>query len=198
MSELDIRIHPVDEDTIALRCPFHPDLSPLMRKLNGRWNPPLWYLDEEDEDTVRNICYDIYGTTGNDNPELVTVRLQVSEDEDIEALQQGVFLGGRCIARATGRDSGAKLGPKVVVTEGRAPRSGGSMKNWRTIVPAASVLEIRKLPLPAAQRLAEARDDRFVATIVGRTSPDLDALKARRQQLLDELAEVEQMIGEGV
>lgn len=194
MSDLDVKIHPVDEDTIALRCPYHPELVPLMRKLNARWNPPLWYLDAEDEETVRSICYEIYGTTGHGMPDLVSVRLHVSED--IEALQGGVFLGGRCIARATGRDSGAKLGPKVVVIEGRPPYSGGSMKNWRTIVPGDSVLEIRKLPLPAAQRLVEAEDDRFFANIVGRKTPDLDALKDRRQELIEELAEVEKMIAD--
>lgn len=68
------------------------------------------------------------------------------------------------------------------------------MKNWVTIVPAESVVEIRKLPRLAAERLVASENDRFVAHIVGEASPDLDALKARRDQLLAELADVEKMI----
>ena len=58
------------------------------------------------------------------------------------------------MARAYGRDSGAKIGEGVVFLEGGAS-SGGSVKNWYTTIKKGSVFEVRDVPRAKAEAFLE-------------------------------------------
>jgi hypothetical protein len=67
-------------------------------------------------------------------------------------------VAGREVARAFGRDSGAKLGPDVVVRAGGF-HSGGSRKNWRITVKDGTSFDLLRLPVAMAHRMEDARPD---------------------------------------
>lgn len=79
-----------------------------------------------------------------------------------------IYLAGRVIAGARGRDSGVTIGNGVVLVSGEI-KSGGSVKNWLTVVKSESVFRILDLPLGALKFL-ENREDisyKVVATQYG-------------------------------
>lgn len=85
--------------------------------------------------------------------------------------QGPVEVAGRTIARAWGRDSGAKLGDGVVKLQGRVG-SGGSMKNWETVVDADVVLH--DCPRKVAEKLIAGG---YTGVTEGRLYvPDVEAL----------------------
>lgn len=65
--------------------------------------------------------------------------------QDKEVYHDDIRLFGKTIASAYGRDSGAKLGKDAVLIKGNAC-SGGSVKNWRTIIVAESVILLNNVP----------------------------------------------------
>ncbi len=183
------------EPTIQVVTPYHPDLPNLFRKAGGRWDydKRRWLFDERDSSLVDSILIDVFGTNGRDNPPLVDVRLGFPEG--YYEVRSGIFLAGRCLARATGRDSGATLGDGVIVAEGDAPTSGGSAKNWTTVIRSGCALEVRDLPRPAVDKLvAEAPDGVDITIVREHVEPSLADLQARRDTLLEELAYLEHQI----
>lgn len=193
----NIKISKNDDKTISVDCPYHPDTPKLFRNVGGKFDK-VWVFDERDGDRVKNILEDIFGTHDSDSCVKVDVRLAF--DEEIYAAKDALYLAGRQIARATGRDSCARIGEGVIVIEGKAPYSGGSAKNWATIVNPGTVLEIRDLPKAAADKLAGSPPSGLTVSIA-REAPeqeacvDVEALKLRRAELLSELAEIEALIG---
>lgn len=133
------------KNKIEAVSPYHPKLPKEARKLGGNWdNSKLkWIFDFQDEIKVRNLYIKIYGTDGIINLfELVTVKVTILEDW--ESCKQGLYLYGREIAKAFSRDSGVKIGPGIIILG--EVRSGGSRKNWKTIVEKGTILEIRDIP----------------------------------------------------
>lgn len=72
-----------------------------------------------------------------------TVLVQIVAKEDIRQWRNSIDYCGYVIAKASGRDSGAFVPPSVSQISGKKPTSGGSMKNWVTIIPAGSVFRLR-------------------------------------------------------
>lgn len=181
-------------EQVIVNAPYHPNFPTGAKRLGGKWNPAekVWVFDLRDEDRVRELCNQIYGSDahviggkGERAPvELVTLRLRAKSE--VSAHTSAVFAAGRCVARATGRDSGARLGDGVVLLEGQAT-SGGSMKNWYTVVCEGSVLEIRDVPRAAAEKeLAESSE--WDGEIVEQAQPEHNPLAGfSDEQLLAEI-----------
>lgn len=168
---------------VEVKTPYHPDFPREAKLLGGKWNNAAWLFDSRDEDRVRELCRKIYGTDGT-AADLVSVRLTAKTE--IAALHSGIFAAGRCVARATGRDSGAKLGDGVILLSGRVT-SGGSMKNWRTYVIEGSVVEVRDVPRAA---VADIDADDWAVEIV-EAEDKTSVLLAERERLLARLAEID-------
>lgn len=171
--------------------PFHPDFAPRARALGGKWMDRSWRFDTRDEQRVRELCREIYGTDGSPilAADLITVR--ISFDSNISVSKSAIFLGGRCVARATGRDSGARIGDGVVFLEGR-PKSGGSVKNWETVIPAGCVAEIRDVPRSKLEDIeSEISGDGLVEIVDAAPQIDRPALAAERDRLVARLAEID-------
>ena len=69
----------ITENKISVASPYHPDLPRAARRMGGSWNGSTWQFDPRDEQRVRKLYIEIYGTDGEAATEdLVT--LEVSYD----------------------------------------------------------------------------------------------------------------------
>ena len=179
---------------ISVASPFHPAFVNRAKELGGKWDSTakVWTFDARDEDDVRALCREVYGTDGSADTKLVDVRITFKSGA--RAGQRAVYVCGREIARAWGRDSGAKLGEGVKLVEGRV-RSGGSAKNWETVIDAGSVLVLRDVPEPIALRRVCDKADRLVEILPSAAATvDVPALQAEREKLVARLAEIDALI----
>lgn len=84
------------------------------------------------------------------------ITVDITAIEEIREYGKGIEFLGRPLCRAFGRDSGARIDNDIALISGYAT-SGGSNKNWATILNEDSVL---RLQVPSAI-LEIHRDDRF-------------------------------------
>jgi hypothetical protein len=107
-------------------------------------------------------------------------------------------LAGRSIARAFGRDSGAKTADGVIVLEGSFG-SGGSVKNWTTRVSEGTVFRVLHVPRKKALELV-ANPEWWTTKIEIESEKDKNdksALLAERERLVARIAEIDRIIGGG-
>ncbi len=114
-------------------------------------------------------------------------------DHTISAHTGPVVLFGRTVASAHGRDSGAKIGEGVCFEAGGCT-SGGSVKNWYTVIESGSVLTIYDVPRRAAEEKLGWSDSYGSFEIVEAADP-LAGLKAEKEALLKRLAEIDAILG---
>ena len=177
---------------ISIETPYNPEFVRRIKRAGGKWNPnnKTWECDERSIDAVRVIMREVYGE--DDMPqELVTVYVKVG-DNPIEEHTGPVVMFGRTIASAFGRDSGAKLGDGVCFSAGGAT-SGGSAKNWYTILRANSEFTIYDVPKLATEQKLGWDDDYGIFEIVESADP-MVALKAEKEALLKRLAEIDELL----
>ncbi|KAA6348486.1 hypothetical protein EZS27_004086 [termite gut metagenome] len=133
-------------DQVKVTCPYNEEFVRKAHNLRGKWKENAWWFDDSILEYVREVMIQIYNTTGEvpyDNCTLVIT--DFSGDE----MMDPVNLFGRTIAEASGRDSGARLGEDIIFIKGRYT-SGGSVKNWRTVVSNA-MFEIQNFPMPSLE-----------------------------------------------
>ena len=132
---------------IKVITPYNSDFVQKCRNLRGEFKQGAWWFRDNIIDYVRNAMLEIYGVTGEEQYEECSLLVKNFTRESTCA---AVTLFGRTIARAFGRDSGAKLGDEIILIDGSID-SGGSMKNWSTCVKNAT-FEIQNFPLPATEK----------------------------------------------
>lgn len=154
----NVSILPSGTGKILVLSPYHPDFPAKAKRLGGRFTTAPekgWIFDARDEQRVRELLVKVYGTDGTPVPksQLLTVRTDPSKC-DVRGGGAGaeLWLAGRQVARALGRDSGARLGDGVVVVSGGFS-SGGSVKNYKVAYRAGTVFELRDVPREAAERV---------------------------------------------
>ena len=132
-----------ENGVISVITPYDAEFVNKARNLRGKWKDGAWHFDDSIEDYVKQALKDCYGTTGEDPVD--TCSLVIKNFDDSTDCGP-VTLFGRTIAKAWGRDSGAKLGDNIIWISGKY-FSGGSVKNWRTGVVNA-YFEIQNFPVP--------------------------------------------------
>jgi len=178
-----------DGKQVILTSPYHPDLPALARSAGGDWRKPNWVFDARDEQRVRDLCVKVYGTDGS-VAELVDVK--VTFGEDYYEPKGPIFLLGRQIATAFGRDSGARLGTGVIVEEGGFV-SSGSAKNWATQAKDGTIILLRDVP---KSLIDQDSDDPGITIEVVNASANKDKLFAERDKLSKRLAEIDELLAE--
>ena len=173
--------------SIEARSPYNPSFVDGARALGGKFDrgEKVWRFDARSEQAVRDLCRKVYGTDGEDE-DLVTVEITFAATYG--AWQDGYYFAGRQLARAWGRDSGARIGEGVVFLEGK-PTSGGSMKNWETVIGRGSVVRIYDLPRAALDNAP--RDPDIKWRIVEEADDRRASLEAERERLRKRLGEIE-------
>lgn len=190
MSGMEIGIQAAG-GVLRVNAPYHPDFPSRAKGLGGKWDSGTksWTFDPRDEERVRALCRDIFGTDGDTAPEMVTLRVDV--DKVVGRNDQECWVAGRCIARRPGRDWHVRLGEGVILLAGGFPSRGGSAKYPALEPEPGTVLEVRDVPRPAAEKAVA---EQYGVKIVEPDAPadaKRQALLARREALLAELARVE-------
>ncbi|MBN1989412.1 MAG: hypothetical protein JW783_08455 [Bacteroidales bacterium] len=134
------------DDKVKVITPYNADFVQKCRNLRGTFKNGAWWFDDSIIDYVREAMIQFYGTTGETSYE--TCSLLIS-DYTQYGQRTPCILFGRTIAKAFGRDSGARLGEDIVLLEGEV-RSGGSVKNWETCISDATFL-INNFPIPSLE-----------------------------------------------
>lgn len=118
------------------------------RNLAGKFDKinQSWVFDIRDESDVLEACFLAYGEDGVQKDQCdVKITIEKSYYADKDAIH---FLG-RPIARAFGRDSGAKVYGGVIIKQGGFD-SGGSAKNWTTKALPNTTIVLRDVSHPLA------------------------------------------------
>ena len=128
-------------DSLAVYFPFDEDAKNRIKNLGGKWNgvERCWKVPAALESEVREVLNDTFGTDGSQPVKMLTLR--VTALNDVEIYTDPVTCCGKVLARAYGRDSGAKVGDDVALISGTIT-SGGSRKNWKSIVRNGAVFKL--------------------------------------------------------
>ncbi len=111
--------------------------SQAIRKIKNlgqaTWDKTMkgWLVSKAYEVELKDILLEYYGTDGSFADKRVNIELITNQD--IKMSQKPVLFAGKALAQAFNRDSGARVGQNVALIEGNI-NSGGSSKNWETIV----------------------------------------------------------------
>lgn len=176
---------------VTIDAEYNKVFSDSARRLGGKWNESQWVFDIRDEHAVLNLCYRAYGDDGvrkNQCDVRVTIPELYSE------WQAPISFFGYSVARAYGRDSGVKIRPGIVIESGDF-RSGGSIKNWRTVAEDNTVFVIRDV---SRELVEEFNEDYATIEILETTKPyTLEELRKEKQVLEDRLAEIDTLLSTG-
>uniref|UniRef100_UPI0004C0752A hypothetical protein n=1 Tax=Streptomyces capuensis TaxID=1464056 RepID=UPI0004C0752A len=147
-------------------------------------------FDSRDEERVRQLARDTFGTDGTPEPD-GTVSVQISVP-NVSGERGGhpatLWRYGRKIATRFARDEQPRLGEGVVLISGGFKNSAGS-HNYIELGPIddeATIVEVRDVPRSVAL------DHNL--KIVGEDKPDLDALRAERERLTARIAEIDAIL----
>ncbi|MGR4857885.1 hypothetical protein ABLT32_02130 [Bacteroides pyogenes] len=135
MSKNKIEFSIID-DKIRVVTPYNSRFIDKARNFRGEWKDGAWWFDDSIIDYVRDTMMEIFGTTGDTEYKECDLLVENYSDSQLCA---PVVLFGRVIAQASGRGSGAKLGSSIIFLSGEY-RSGGSLKNWQTVVSNATFI----------------------------------------------------------
>lgn len=187
-----VKVSKTEKGKILVSTPYNPDLPAQAKALGGKWDAAAraWCFDGRLEADVAALYREIYGEWPGEAVETVTVRAECPDGDHAE--QTGIFVLGRCLARARGRDSGAVQGEGVVVRAGDF-RSGGSMKYWTTVAEKGTVVDIFDVP----RNLVEGKtsEGNWTLKIVeGSATIDRSALEAEKARLLVRIAEIDALL----
>jgi hypothetical protein len=181
------------ETAVRVVSPYNANFVASAKSIGGKWSSDAWVFDIRDEHRVRELCRDIYGDDGL-AADLVTLKIEWVKDGFAD--KGPITVAGRPIARAFGRDSGAKLAEGIVNLAGEFG-SGGSMKNWGTTVDAGTIVLVRDFPRAKAEELVAGNNDsaRRIYSIEDE-APIIDraALEAERERLLKRLDEINKLL----
>lgn len=198
-----MKISETDNGRAEIYTPYSPEFVNRIRMIGGaKWDSAkkCWTIPAEAVDNCRDIMRDVYGEADiPDTEPRLKLRVKFLRDDDAS---RGPYMAfGKMIADARGRNSGARPGDGVVFVEG-APRSGGSAKNWLSIVPEGCVVELRDVPRAMYERDRDREifgEKVFEVTVLGglalseeEIKKELDALRAKRDEIDRRIAELMQ------
>lgn len=180
------------ESTISVSTPYSPELPQRAKQLSGRWDreAAVWVFPIQAEPQVKALYMDVYGMW--DSVESDTVTVVCRNDNEYSVTCDSIVLHGRVVARATGRDSGAKTADGIVLLSGKF-RSGGSVKNWRTVCDEGTTFKILNVPRAKADQMVSG-DSWCKCSIEEPTTVDRAALMAERERLLARIAEIDLLL----
>lgn len=185
----------IENGTAKVYTPYNREFVEKIKTIGGRkWDATekCWTVPESEVETVRKHMMDVFGET--DQPiagEKVTVKITFNR-EGASDYREGIYLFGKPIIRAFGRDSGARVCDDVTLIEGKVT-SGGSSKNWYTLAAEGTVLKVRNVP-KAALEMIEGYD--VTVEEIEETGINRQALEDEKAKLLARLAEIETLLAQ--
>lgn len=181
---------------IEVSTPYNADFVAELKKRIGtkKWDASnrVWIISKDDKAELLEILKEVFGYTESQNSETCTVEIKLDGKVDKGA----VIVNGILIAKAWGRDSGAKLGDGVTVIEGGFD-SGGSRANWITDIDYDTIVRVKNFPVYGIDnpKTSEDVDIEWIRK-VSDVKIDREKLLKEKQKLLDRLAEIEKLLEE--
>ncbi len=178
---MDINVT-VNDSYIKVVSPYNKDFVAKARRTGGRWNADqkAWIFDARDENRVRRLLADVYGTDGHDAGETVTVRIDASKFYN----NQEIIVGGVTIVKRHRRDEEPRLAENAVIVEGSFDWRGGSQK-YPLLDDNDAIIEVRDIPRTVAEHDGL---DIVESTI------DREALAAERDRLTRRIKEIDALL----
>ena len=177
---------------LAVVCPFSKSFVSFAKMRGGKWSDGTkqWMFDERDEFAIRSTLIDIYGTDDYESCEKTDVRIELDNMWSLVKDKGRLFFLGRELVRRKYYDNYVTLGVGVVVIEGGFPREGGSYREPELNPHKATVLEVRDVPVAAAE--AALREWPEAVTVLGQY--DIEALQEERDFHAKRIAELDRLI----
>lgn len=178
----------------AVYTPYNAAFVSAIRKIGGaKWDAgsKAWMVPTASLPQVRAIMRDVFGEDDQlDTCKRVTVRLSFAKN-CYSADRKPLEILGKTVARAYGRDSGAKPGDDVAFEAGSL-RSDGSRANWYSVVEEGSVAILRNVPETMLDK-AELPEG-VTMEVIRDSGIDRAALTEEKEKLLARLAEIENLL----
>lgn len=183
----------VKGNSAQIHTPYNGDFVRRMKNIGGaRWNGKCWVIPSDAIDVCREIMREIYGRCDLDDG-IKTIRLRLNFSEDVISETCGdVIILGKTVCRAYGRDSGGRPGDDVSFVKGK-PESGGSFRNWYSIIPAGSVVVLSNVP----EKLFSSFDCSSVPGLeieIIDEEPERELLLKERERLIKRIAEIDALL----
>lgn len=179
----------------CIHSPYNADYVKSIKKIGGaRWNAEdrCWCVPEHMVSAAREILMQTYGYTDQTPNETVTLQLTFNEYQ--AALREPCTYFGKTVAKAYGRDSGAKVGDDVALISGRIA-SGGSVKNWTSYIYEGTVVKLYNVNKAIYEReIANISADEITVEIVDESVINEPELRAERERLLQRIAEIDALL----
>lgn len=179
----------IDNGRAYVYTPYNPDFVRAIKGIGGKkWEPNkgCWSVPDTAVSAAREIMMDVYGYSDQIPNDVLA--LKVIFLSDVSSTCSDVTLFGKVMAHASGRDSGARVGDDVAYIRGGAS-SGGSVKNWRSVVEKGSIAILSNVNRTIYEK-AETNPDIQVEVMEASTSlDDRQKLLKEKEQLLKRIAE---------
>ena len=179
-----------EEGRLRVEAPYNTLFSRRARNLGGTWSAlhRVWTFHPRVERDVRRVCRDIYGDDGDGPPDTVVLRA-LALRKVVSGRRSGILLGGRPIASASGRDTGARVGQDRVLESGSID-SGGSRENWVTTMAAGTRVRVYDMPRKWYEQGKWNRKARQI-TLVDDEAAERESLLSRRARLEEEIRKID-------
>lgn len=180
-----------------IETPYSAVFVKRVKVLGGKWDSAKrsWVVPANAVDAVRSNMRDVYGR--DDLAIGETLTLIITSLAIDSSLHTAVERFGKVLSSAQGRDSGARAGDDVFYLAG-APESGGSVKNWRSVVPANAKIELRNVSKKLFDEQKDAASEYYDITVVDEVRPNAtteqDKLRAERDGLMQRIAEIDSIL----
>jgi hypothetical protein len=152
-----------------MRTRYNQNFINSVKRLGGEWDGKEWVVPEAVQDKLDQLLQKWFGG------ERIAVR--ITAKDRIAESRGAVSFAGFTVARAWSRDSGAKLGDDVAMLEG-AIASGGSTKNWLTVVTGGSVFVMSDFPKAVFDKLKPSEKWEFEIYTPGEGSDEDEEIEA--------------------
>lgn len=186
-----------NNEKIEIYTPFSRKfVNQIKAKIGGaKWDGYCWVANEDQLEAVRSIIKDSFGVDDTEE-DYVDVIVTIDECGLIEE-RGSVNLFSKEIARAYGRDSGAKINKDITFLKGSA-ESGGSWNYWHTKVEEKSIIKIKDVPERLVKNLTKADLAKMHLTNIEilekEKKSELEVLIERKEKLSKELEKVNEKI----
>lgn len=200
MSNFKVEVK-VQGEQITVETPFRDNTVTKLKSLGGKWSAPCWVLPAMVKSEVEKYIEKVYGSCNNSEDLLVQV--DVTFPEGCRNFGGSLTVGPLTIARAFGRDSGAKMSPGWAQITGGV-HSGGSVKNWcittgkgssfRAMIPLslAKTLQAKSDAL-AAKRAAEKKEIQEGDYLVSAQLPSEETFREEHPEALEAIATLKRL-----
>lgn len=177
-----------DGKYILVKTPYNPHIVDAIKNMGGKWDNEKeeWKLRAELLAEVRKKMLQCF--VRDDTPtKLVNVRVKTL-DKITSDYNDSIYMYGRRICGAWGRDSGVNLGESVAFIE-KIGESAGSLKNWYTRIPEGAIFIIFDLAKNALTMDNEYAED--IEIEVMKKDIIVDELQREKELLLQRISEID-------